>query len=236
MPRILFAASPTGSATAASQDKFAIAQPGVQVLLTAGTLKTLTNLTFVNLMRFPDKDNQLFMVYRDNTTIRAYFACTSQGFSGVIATMSTTGLADSDLVVIGIRHVSGTTSPAPDLYATFTKVSDGSSLGSGSVRLGGTMSTAASSIEVWNHAHAGELAGLAVFDGAPASTYLSPVSDPALIAFYRFAQGDGATSDTVSGGTALSVTNATFSTTADPWDAAAPAAGRPAGFNRGLLR
>lgn len=225
MARIIFAASPTGSATAASQAKFGVTQPAIVLLLTAGSLKTLTNATFRDVVRFPDKDNLRFMLYRDVTTIRAYIARTSQGFSSIIATMSTSGLADTDLVAVMMRYVTGTSNPTPDLYAAFTKVSDGSSLGSGSVRLGGaSLTSAASSIEVWNIPNAGDLAGLGIFNGTPASNYLEPSADPALLAlYYMDDDGTGKLKDSVSGGTALTVTNGTFDTTADDWDASAPA-------------
>lgn len=222
MAQVQFALSPTGKLEAAAQAKFGLTTSVAATLITTVGSVRVTSGTFP-VFTFPDNDNLRFQYARSFPNIIMNAAITSGGSTATILTwnFSTSGLADSEVIALHWRYTAAS-SPDPDYFAEIVKVSDGTSLASGSIRFGDvTLPGTSSIIRIWNNAVAGDIKGAAVFSAAPASgVHVNPSADPNLVALYYMADnGSGLVADEVSGGTALTVTNGTFDTTADTWDA-----------------
>jgi hypothetical protein len=223
MAQVQFALSPTGKLEAAAQAKFAFTTSVAATLITTVGSVRVTSGTFP-VFTFPANDNLRFQYGRSfpNLTLRA--AITSGGTTAAICTwdFNAAGLADSEVIALHWRYTAAA-NPTHDYFASIVKVSDGTTLASGSTRFGDvTLPGTSSIITIWNNAVAGDVKGAAVFSAAPAAgVHVNPSADPNLVALYYMADnGSGLVADET-GGTALTVTNGTFDTTADDWDASA---------------
>lgn len=226
MAQITFAASPTGKAEAATQSKFNSSTPTLMAMVRGDTLTGLTNATTRTLLELPGADGIRIMIRRETGNIIVLSRRISQGFTTNIITFASSGFAASDMIVLGVRYAFAAS--GSDFFAWAYK-SDGTALATGDVRLGGAnISYSTSTVVLWNQAQAATIGGAAILSAPPASLFANPVSDPNLVAlYYMDDDGTGKLKDSVSGGTALTVTDGTLTSDADSWDPAGSASNAP---------
>jgi hypothetical protein len=229
MAKVDFTISPVGKGEAAAQSKFGFTtQWACIVVTTIGSLR-VTSGSF-NLLALVDNDNARLTYNRSFPTLAFGYATTSNGASSTICSFDFSAMSDSDQIAISFRYTAAG-SPNNDLFCTVTRL-DGTQLATGAVRYGdATLPGTSSIIRVWNNAVAGSVLGAAVFSAAPASSYLNPSTDPNVVAlYYGDDDGTGKVKDWVTGGTSLTLTDATINSAADAWDPVAatstPAFGR----------
>jgi hypothetical protein len=219
MARVTFASSSNGVASAASQAKFNLTTPALQIVLTGATLKAIGAGVTRAVIALVNNDNYRIRIRRNGTNLELTGGITSQGVSSVVCSADVTSIADADLICVSLSY--SWAASVSTLTGSFVK-SDGTSLASGNGTIAGAaIANANSSINVWDvtNTEAANIAGAAVFSAAPVSTYLNPSSDPNLVAlYYMDNDGTGKVKDWVSGGTSLTVTNGTLDATADYWD------------------
>lgn len=228
MAQLSFAANANGAATAASQSKFNLITPTLQILMRGDSLKAITATTRAAIA-LTDCDNYRIRLTRNGTNVELTGGITSQGVSSLVCTAPVGSIADTDWVCITLSY--SWASSLSTFTGSFVK-SDGTSLGSGSGTIAGAaIANAASAITVWSatNTEAAVIGGAAVLSAAPASLYLPPTSDPNCVALYLMDNdGTGKAKDSVSGGTALTLTNGSLTADADPWDPSGGGTSTPA--------